>query len=87
MNCPNCDSSSFYYVQRVYEYHRLDNVTDGCVELIHLEDAAIDEGYVPHIRCEHCGMTYDLDLVVINLAEEDEPCPPTKFEVMHNEDS
>jgi len=81
MNCPKCDSSQFYYVQRVYEYHWIDRIEDGSIELSCLDDAAVDSGYMPHLRCEDCGIVYDLDLNPIELDESDEPCVPIKVEV------
>jgi len=85
MNCPSCDSSRFFYVQRVYEYHAIDSVSDGNIDLSHLDDAAFDEGYTPHLYCDYCGKTFDLYLNEFDLLEKDEPCLPDKFEVMRED--
>jgi len=81
MNCPKCDSSQFYYVQRVYEYHWIDKVEDGNIELSCLDDTAVDSDYMPHLRCEACGRAFNLDMEEIKLDENEEPCVPISVEV------
>ena len=68
MNCPKCDSSNIHYVQRVYEYHTIEYIQDGEVNLMNLDDVAVDETYSPYVQCEGCEATFDLDM---NEIEQD----------------
>lgn len=40
--CPKCGSDKFYYKMRVWEFHVVDNIDDGKVELLDLHDSYID---------------------------------------------
>ena len=69
MLCPECDSSRFYYVQRVFEYHMIEEVKDGDVMLQHLQDAVVDTEFNPYLYCEECEAQFDLDLEEIETED------------------
>ena len=64
--CPKCNSTEFYYIQRVYEYHQIEAITpdgDG-VDLLCLDDSFCDEEYSPFLQCQNqeCGKTFNFNL-------------------------
>lgn len=70
MNCPKCDSARFYFVQRAYEYHTVDDIDDdGEVMLLNLEDACIDFTFPAHLYCSTCDTTFDTDQQEIEMPE------------------
>lgn len=62
INCPSCSSSRFFYVQRVYEYHKILELKDGDAFLENLEECVVDSCYTPHLFCEDCEKEFDLNL-------------------------
>lgn len=58
--CPKCGSTRFFYVSRVYEYHYIDRVEYGYVELAELQDSVPDESYETKLWCEDCCDEFDV---------------------------
>jgi hypothetical protein len=63
--CPKCKKKgTLLYVQRVYEYHRMETIPDaeGYCDLNALEDSLVDDSFEPYLLCEKCHAEFDLNL-------------------------
>lgn len=71
VRCPNCKSEKFYYVQRVDEFHKIDNIDeDGEVEFLCLESSHVVADVNPHLRCNNCEDEMTLDTYVRLMKEK-----------------
>lgn len=70
--CPKCRSDKFYYKMRVWEFHVVDNIDDGKVELLDLHDSYIDLSMNPFFQCDDCGTEFSTEEInqVVNLNKE-----------------
>jgi len=70
--CPKCRSDKFYYKMRVWEFHVVDNIDDGKVELLDLYDSYIDLSMNPFFQCDDCGTEFSTEEInqVVNLNKE-----------------
>lgn len=60
--CPKCKEADLFYVQRVYEYHSIqDFELDGDLNLQAIEDSHMDETFFPYLWCEKCCGHYSLE--------------------------
>ena len=60
--CPKCGSKELRYVQRCLEYHIINRIYDGGVDLGGLDDSYEDDNYSPRIVCLDCDTEFNTKL-------------------------
>lgn len=59
--CPKCGSSQFFYHERVYITHYINEMPlDNYCDLHSVAETRTDDHYQSFIRCDNCGTEYDL---------------------------
>lgn len=64
--CPECKTIELLYVQKVYEYHAIENFEpadengDYLLDLQSLEDSFFDEEYDPWLLCPECERRFTM---------------------------
>lgn len=59
--CPKC-KVLLRYVQRVYEYHVIEDLEDGEVDLKCLDDSSFDDLFAPYLWCHNCEGSFNLEM-------------------------
>ena len=62
VKCPKCNSEEFLFVQRVYEYHTIDSIDNGNIDLLGLDDTVIDSKFTSYLYCFSCERVFNLQL-------------------------
>jgi hypothetical protein len=71
VQCPNCGSFRFYYVQETTEYYTIDAIyEEGNVDLLALHDTFPKDDF--HFFCEDCGNDYSVKEYFDRLNQKDE---------------
>lgn len=63
--CPTCKTRDLMYVQRVYEYHVIENfdpADNGYLDLESLDDTELDESFLPYFWCPTCANRFTMKL-------------------------
>jgi len=61
MTKPVCSCKTLLlYVQRVYEYHTIQGLSEDCVELMNLDETVCDEEFEPYLLCPECEKRFNL---------------------------
>ena len=74
IKCPKCDSPTFFYVQRSYEFHHMDTMPDADTawcDLGGLSDSEVDDTFEPYLHCHGCNRMFSADGTAKVLSEKE----------------